>query len=123
MGSTVELKISLRVNNEVAFTQKITDIITGRTADAYSKEYRINLPDGYSSADVRVERVTNDQTPGGDIVDAFNVSGIQLLIDDKQRYLNSAYTNLRIDSEQFSSISKESFSYSWCKNKNTRSRF
>ena len=82
MGSTVELKISLRVNNEVAFTQKITDIITGRTADAYSKEYRVNLPDGYSSADVRVERVTNDQTPGGDIVDAFNVSSIQLLIDD-----------------------------------------
>ena len=109
LGSTVELKISLRVNNEVAFTQKITDIITGRTADAYSKEYRVNLPDGYSSADVRVERVTNDQTPGGDIVDAFNVSSIQLLIDDKQRYLNSAYTNLRIDSEQFSSIPKRAF--------------
>lgn len=109
LGSTVELKISLRINNEVSFTEKITDTITGRTADAYSKEYRINLADGYTSADVKVERITDDQASGGNIVDAFNVSSIQLLIDDKQRYLNSAYTNLRIDSEQFSSIPKRAF--------------
>jgi predicted phage tail protein len=109
LGSTVELKISLRVNSEVAFTEKLTDTITGRTADAYSKEYRINLPDGYSSADVKIERITDDQASGSNTVDAFNVSSIQLLIDDKQRYLNSAYTNLRIDSEQFSSIPKRAF--------------
>ena len=35
LGSTVELKISLRINNEVSFTEKLTDTITGRTADAY----------------------------------------------------------------------------------------
>ena len=109
LGSTVRLKVSLRVNNEVDFTEKLRDKITGRTADAYSKEYRINLPDGYTSADVKIERLTDDQPSGGDIVDAFNVSGIQLLIDDKQRYLNSAYTNLRIDSEQFSSIPTRAF--------------
>ena len=109
LGSTVELKISLRINNEVSFTEKLTDTITGRTADAYSKEYRIELEDGYTSADVKIERVTDDQPSGGNIVDAFNVSGIQLLIDDKQRYLNSAYTHLRIDSEQFSSIPTRAF--------------
>ena len=109
LGSTVQLKISLRINNEVSFTEKLTDTITGRTADAYSKEYRINLADGYSSADVKIERITDDQTPGGNIVDAFNVSSIQLLIDDRQTYLNSAYTHLRLDSEQFSSIPKRAF--------------
>ena len=109
LGSTVELKISLRINNEVSFTEKLTDTITGRTADAYSKEYRIELEDGYTSADVKIERVTDDQPSGGNIVDAFNVSGIQLLIDDKQRYLDSAYTHLRIDSEQFSSIPTRAF--------------
>ena len=109
LGSTVQLKISLRINSEVDFTEKLTDTITGRTADAYSKEYRINLPDGYTSADVKVERITDDQASGSNIVDAFNVSSIQLLIDDRQRYLNSAYTNLRIDSEQFSSIPKRAF--------------
>jgi len=109
LGSTVQLKISLKVNNETNHTEKLTDTITGRTADAYSKEYRINLPDGYTFANVKVERITDDQASGGNIADAFNVSSIQLLIDDKQRYLNSAYTNLRIDSEQFSSVPKRAF--------------
>ena len=109
LGSTVQLKISLKVNSETNYTEKLTDTITGRTADAYSKEYRINLPDGYTFANVKIERITDDQESGGSIVDAFNVSSIQLLIDDRQRYLNSAYTNLRIDSEQFSSIPKRSF--------------
>ena len=109
LGSTVELKISLKVNSETSYTEKLTDTITGRTADAYSKEYRIDLPDGYTFANVKIERVTDDQPSGGNIADAFNVSSIQLLIDDKQTYLNSAYTNLRIDSEQFSSIPKRAF--------------
>ena len=109
LGSTVQLKISLKVNSETNYTEKLTDTITGRTADAYSKEYRINLPDGYTFANVKIERLTDDQASGGSIVDAFNVSSIQLLIDDRQRYLNSAYTNLRIDSEQFSSIPKRAF--------------
>jgi len=67
------------------------------------------LPDTYTSADVKVERTTNDRTPGGKIIDEFEVSSIQLLIDDRQRYLNSAYTNLRLDSEQFSSIPTRAF--------------
>ncbi len=109
LGSTVQLKVSLRINSEVDFTEKFTDTITGRTADAYSKEYRIELEDGYTSADIKIERITDDQASGGSIVDAFNVSSIQLLIDDKQRYLDSAYTHLRLDSEQFSSIPKRAF--------------
>ena len=104
LGSSVTLKISLKVNSETTHTEKLRDTITGRTADAYSKEYRIDLPDGYTFANVSIERVTDDQPSGGNTVDAFNVSLIQLLIDDKQTYPNSAYTNLRIDSEQFSSI-------------------
>ena len=109
LGSTVQIKVSLRKNNEVSFTEQFIDTITGRTADAYSKDYRVELEDGYTSADIKIERVTDDQQPGGQIVDAFNVSALQLLIDDKQRYLNSAYTSLRIDSEQFSSIPKRAF--------------
>jgi len=109
LGSSVELKISLKVNNETNHTEKLTDTITGRTADSYSKEYRINLPDAYTFANVKIERITDDRASGGNIVDAFFVSSIQLLIDDKQRYLNSAYTNLRIDSEQFSSVPKRAF--------------
>ena len=109
LGSTVEVKVSLRTNNDVSFTEQFIDKITGRTADAYSKDYRVELPNNYTSADIKIERVTDDQEPGGQIVDAFNVSALQLLIDDKQQYLNSAYTSLRIDSEQFSAIPKRAF--------------
>ena len=109
LGSTVEIKVSLKVNNQTSHQEEFTDTITGRTADAYSKDYRVELPPNYTFASIKIERVTDDQTPGGDIVDAFNVSALQLLIDDKQQYLNSAYTSLRIDSEQFSSIPKRAF--------------
>jgi len=109
LGSSVTLKISLKVNSETTHTEKLRDTITGRTADSYSKEYRINLPNGYTFANVSIERVTDDQPSGGNTVDAFNVSLIQLLIDDKQTYPNSAYTNLRIDSEQFSAIPNRAY--------------
>ena len=77
LGSSVELKISLKVNNETNYTEKLTDTITGRTADSYSKEYRINLPDAYTFANVKIERITDDRASGGNIVDAFFVSSIQ----------------------------------------------
>ena len=109
IGSSVELKISLKVNSETNYTEMLRDTITGRTADAYSREYRINLPDNYTSANISIERITPDQPSGGNTQDAFNVSLIQLLIDDKQTYPNSAYTNIRIDSEQFSAIPDRSY--------------
>jgi len=109
LGSTVQIKVSLKVNNQTDHQEEFTDTITGRTADAYSKDYRVELPPNYTFASIKIERVTDDQQPGGQIVDAFNVSALQLLIDDKQQYLNSAYTSLRIDSEQFSSIPKRAF--------------
>ena len=109
LGSSVEVKVSLKLNSETSFTEQFTDTITGRSADQYSKEYRVNLPATYSSAFVKVERVTDDRTVGGLIVDEFSVSLMQTFIDDKQTYLNSAYTNIRLDSEQFSSIPDRSF--------------
>ena len=106
LGSTVDLKIQVRYNGSV-FSDVLSDTITGRTADAYQKEYRVNLT-GAFPVDVRVVRVTADST-GTDLVDDFAWTSLGEIIDDKQTYLNSAYTNLRIDSEQFSSIPKRSF--------------
>jgi len=109
LGSSVTLKISRKENSETSFTEKIRDTITGRTGDSYSKEYRVELSNNYTSAEIKIERVTSDQATGSRTIDAFNVSLIQLIIDDKQTYPDSAYTNLRLDSEQFSNIPKRSF--------------
>jgi len=106
LGSTVELKIQIQYNGG-GFSDILSDTITGRTADAYQKEYRVNFT-GAFPVDVRVVRVTADST-SSQLVDAFTWSSISEIVDDKQRYLNSAYTNLRIDSEQFSSIPNRAF--------------
>ena len=106
LGSTVVLKIQVQYNSG-GFSDVLSDMIKGRTADAYQKEYRINIT-GAFPVDIRVVRVTADST-SSNLVDAFAWTSITEIIDDKQTYPNSAYTNLRIDSEQFSSIPKRAF--------------
>jgi len=106
LGSSVNLKIQVQYNSG-GFTDVINDTITGRTADAYQKEYRVSFT-GSFPVDIRVLRVTADST-SSNLVDAFTWTSLGEIVDDKQTYPNSAYTNLRIDSEQFSSIPKRAF--------------
>ena len=106
LGSTVQLKIQVQYNGG-GFSDVLSDTITGRTADAYQKEYRVNIT-GAFPVDIRVVRVTADSS-SSNLVDAFAWTSLGEIVDDKQTYPNSAYTNLRIDSEQFSSIPKRAF--------------
>jgi len=101
LGSTVQFKISVQYNSG-GFTDVITDTITGRTADAYQKDYRVDIT-GAFPVDIRITRITADSTSSS-LVDAFQWSSFSEIIDDKQTYANSAYLSLRIDSQQFSSI-------------------
>ena len=114
LGSSVQLKIQIQYQSGGFNDAFPPDTITGRTADAYQKEYRvsfdrtkIDLGTAFP-VDIRVVRVTADST-SSQLVDAFTWSSISEIVDDKQKYLNSAYTNLRIDSEQFSSIPNRAF--------------
>jgi len=107
LGSSVELQIQLQTNNGT-FQTKITDTITGRSADLYSKEYRVNLPATYSQAAIKVVRVTADSTDNS-LKDEFSVSVMQEIVDDPQTYPDSAYAQLRIDSEQFSAIPRRAY--------------
>ena len=106
LGSSVNLKIQVQYNSG-GFTEVIDDTITGRTADAYQKDYRVTFT-GAFPIDIRVVRVTADST-SSNLVDKFVWTSITEIVDDKQNYPNSAYTTLRIDSEQFSSIPKRAY--------------
>jgi len=106
LGTSVSLKIQVQYNSG-GFTDVINDTVTGRTADAYQKEYRVTLT-GAFPIDVRVVRVTADSS-STQLVNAFTWTSISEIVDDKQSYPNCAYTNLRIDSEQFNSIPKRSY--------------
>ena len=100
-GSTVNFKIQVQYNSG-GYTDIITDSVSGRSADAYQRDLRINLT-GSFPVDIRVVRITADATDSN-VRDAFTWTSFSEIIDNQSAYLNSAYTHLRLDSQQFSSI-------------------
>jgi len=98
LGSTIEYKISVQYNSG-GFTDLITDTISGRTADAYQRDYGINIT-GDFPVDIRVTRITADSTDSF-LTDEFQWTSFSEIIDDANTYPNSAYSSLRLDSVQF----------------------
>ena len=105
VGSQVKLEIQVQYNGG-GFSTKVTNTIKGRTADAYSRDYRINL-NGAHPVDIRVVKTSADSTDriSRDLI----WSSYSELIDDRNKYLNSAYTKLRFDSEFFTRIPNRKF--------------
>ncbi len=106
LGASVDLKIQVQYNGG-GFKDEILDTAVGRSADSYQKEFRINLKNIFP-VDIRVVRLTADSTTNQK-KDAFVWTSFTEIVDDKQDYKNSAYTSLRLDSEQFNSIPKRAF--------------
>jgi len=106
LGDTVSFKISVQYNSG-GFTDVHTDTVTGRTADAYQKDFSVSL-DGSFPVDIRVTRITDDSTSSS-IINAFQWTSFTEIIDDDQTYANSAYNALRLDSQQFSAIPNRKF--------------
>ena len=100
LGSTIEYKIAVQYNSG-GFTDLITDKISGRTADAYQRDYGINIT-GDFPVDIRVSRITADST-NSFLQDEFQWTSFSEIIDDANKYPNSAYSALRLDSVQFNS--------------------
>jgi predicted phage tail protein len=106
LGSSVQLKVAVQYNSG-GFTDVITDTITGRTADAYQKDYSVAIT-GSFPVDIRVIRVTADSTDSS-LIDSFQFASFAEIIDDASTYANSAYNAIRLDSQQFSSIPRRKF--------------
>ena len=100
-GDTVAYKIQVQYNSG-GFTDVISQSVSGRTADAYARDHRINIT-GAFPVDVRVVRVTADSTSSSR-VNAFQFTSLQEVIDNSSTYPNSAYVALRLDSKQFNRI-------------------
>ena len=112
-GSSVSLKIQIKYRGETSYTNLIDDTVTGRTGDAYQKDYLINLDHTKNNnnafpLNIKVVRVTADSTTES-LRDSFSWTSYTTIIDEKQRYLNSAYFALRVDSKQFSSIPQRAY--------------
>ena len=100
-GDTVDYKIQVQYNGG-GYNDIISTSVSGRTADAFSKDHRINIT-GSFPVDFRVVRVTADSTDA-QRVNSFQFTSIQEVIDNNSTYPNSAYVSLRLDSKQFNSI-------------------
>ena len=101
-GDTVEYKIQVQ-HDSGGFVDKISASVSGRTADAYARDHRIELTSGFTTVDIRVVRVTADSTDAAR-VNAFQFTSFQEVIDNSSTYANSAYVALRLDSKQFNRI-------------------
>jgi len=106
-GDTVEYKIQIQ-HDSGGFVDKIGGTagktqVSGRTADAYQRDHRIELTSGFTTVDIRVVRVTADSTEANR-VNAFQFTSFQEVIDNSSTYANSAYMALRLDSKQFNRI-------------------
>jgi len=106
LGSEVTLSIAVQYNSG-GFTTVITDTIKGRSGDAYQRDYGIELT-GAFPVDIRVSRVTDDATETN-LQDTFQWTSFGEIIEESRNYNNSAYTALRLDSMQFSSIPDRKF--------------
>ncbi len=105
IGSQVNFDIQLQYNGG-GFTTVHSDTIRGRTADAYNREYRIELT-GAHPVDVRLVKTSANSTDR--IQRDLIWQSFSELEDDASTYPNSAYTRLRLDSEFFSRIPGRKF--------------
>ena len=106
LGSEVQLQISVQYNSG-GFTTVITDTIKGRSADAYQRDYGVELT-GAFPVDIKVSRVTADAT-GSSLQDTFQWTSFGEIIEESFNYNDSAYTALRLDSMQFNAIPARKF--------------
>ena len=106
VGDEVAYKIQVQYNGG-GFSDVIDTSVSGRTADAYARDHRINIT-GAFPVDVRVVRVTADSTDAAK-VNAFQFTSLQEVIDNSSSYPNSAYVALRLDSKQFNRIPTRKF--------------
>ena len=106
LGTSVSLSIQIQYNSG-GFTTVLNDTISGRTADQYQRDYKLELS-GDFPVDVRVIRNTSDSADNN-LSNAIYWSSYTEIIYGRLKYPNSALVAMRIDAEQFSSIPSRTY--------------
>jgi predicted phage tail protein len=101
IGHEVSLAFQLQYNGG-GFTTVATDTISGKTTNAYQRDYVFTL-NGAFPVDIKVVRTSEDETSARRQNRTYWTSYTEI-IDEKLRYPNSALAYLRFDSRQFNNI-------------------
>ena len=101
-GAEVNLNI-ITIENDGTQTTVIEDVVKGRTASTYFRDYKITFSSGTSfPVTIRVKRNTDDSTEPT-LQNAMLWSSFTEQIFDTKNYANSAHVGLRFDAESFPS--------------------
>lgn len=106
-GYTVKYAIDVAVVGG-AYAEVLSTAFSGKTTTKYERSHRIDLPPSTTGWNIRVRRITPNETVGT-IADITNIEALTEIIDAKFRYPNSALVGLQFDARQFSKIPRRAF--------------
>jgi predicted phage tail protein len=109
LGASFSFTIALSYNGG-AYTTVATETVSGRTADAYQRDYRVNFTTGWvGSVAIKLTRITADSADPATLVNAFQWSYYQEIIYQKLTYPNSAIVAIKFDAQQFTSLPSRTY--------------
>ena len=106
LGHSVQIKIQIQYDGG-GYNDVLSDTISGKSSSRYQRDYLVPLT-GSFPVDVRVVRVSADETSSKKVSSTFFTSYIEIQ-DDKLAYPNSALVGLRFSAKQFQNIPRRKY--------------
>lgn len=106
-GYRVDYAIDLATDGG-AYQEVFRSAFSGKTSTLYERTHRIDLPPATTGWNVRVRRLTADNTTAY-ISDTTVVQAITEIVDAKLRYPYSALVGISLDASQFRSIPRRAY--------------
>lgn len=107
IGYRIDYAIDLSVNGG-SYQTVLSATLDDKGTTEYERTHRIDLPEGFTSALVRVRRLTPNRNDSN-FADLMRIKGLTEVIDKKLRYPNLALGGLQFDAKQFQDTPKASF--------------
>ncbi|WP_193039467.1 MULTISPECIES: phage tail protein [unclassified Pseudomonas] len=107
IGYRIDYAIDLSVNGG-SYQTVLSATLNDKGTTEYERTHRIDLPEGFTSALVRVRRLTPNRNDSN-FADLMRIKGLTEVIDKKLRYPNLALGGLQFDAKQFQDTPKASF--------------
>lgn len=107
IGYRIDYAIDLSVDGG-SYQTVLSATLDDKGTTEYERTHRIDLPEGFSSALVRVRRITPNRNDSN-FADLMRIKGLTEVIDKKLRYPNLALGGLQFDAKQFQDTPKASF--------------
>lgn len=109
LGSSFTFTIAVSYGGG-GFTTVATETISGRTGDAYQRDYRVDFTTGGAfPVAIKLTRITADSPDPATTANAFIWAYYQEIVYQKLTYPNSAIIALKFDSQQFTSLPSRAY--------------